>query len=144
MRYTTSDGYCNYDAFLQELKDSLRYMVEEGRAGHPRMMSVGLHCRLAHPGRDAAVAEFLDFARSYGRDVWICTREQIADHWMEHHYPKGTFMGQHFTASRAGKRPQRNPFVVGFALTWHVSETLMSSCSPKTYRGRESSETKTQ
>lgn len=79
----------NGDFFVRDLKDTLRYMVEEGRAGHCRMMSVGLHCRLARPGRVAALAEFLDFARSYGRDVWICTREEIADFWTENHSPKG-------------------------------------------------------
>lgn len=53
------------------------------------MMSVGLHCRLARPGRAAAVQEFLDYAKSYGRDVWICTREDIANHWYENHLPRG-------------------------------------------------------
>ena len=64
-------------------------MIEEGRAGAPKMMSVGLHCRLARPARAAAIAEFLDYAKSYGRDVWICTREEIADFWHENHYPLG-------------------------------------------------------
>ena len=54
------------------------------------MMSIGLHCRLARPGRVHGLAEFLDFARSYGRrDVWFCTREQIADFWYENHFPFG-------------------------------------------------------
>lgn len=53
-------------------------------------MSIGLHCRLARPGRVHGLAEFLDFARSYGRrDVWFCTREQIADFWYENHFPFG-------------------------------------------------------
>lgn len=52
-------------------------------------MSVGLHCRLARPARVAAIQEFLDFAKSYGRDVWICTREEIANHWYENHLPRG-------------------------------------------------------
>lgn len=52
-------------------------------------MTIGLHCRLARPGRVAGVAEFLDFAKSYKKDVWICTREQIADFWIENHYPRG-------------------------------------------------------
>lgn len=64
-------------------------MIEEGRAGSPKMMSVGLHCRLARPGRVAALAEFVEFAKSYKREVWICTREQIADFWIEHHSPRG-------------------------------------------------------
>jgi hypothetical protein len=53
------------------------------------MMSVGLHCRLARPARAAALAEFVDYAKSYGREVWICTREQIANHWYENHLPRG-------------------------------------------------------
>lgn len=53
------------------------------------MMSIGLHCRLARPGRVAGIAEFLDFAKSYKKEVWICTREQIADFWTENHYPRG-------------------------------------------------------
>ena len=52
-------------------------------------MNVGIHCRLSRPGRVAALAEFIDFAKSYKKDVWICTREQIADFWHEHHFPRG-------------------------------------------------------
>lgn len=89
MRFTAPNGYANGEEFSRDLKECLRFLVEEGRAGAPKMMTVGLHCRLARPGRAAAIAEFLEFARSYGREVWICTREQIADHWMEHHFPKG-------------------------------------------------------
>lgn len=90
MRFTTPGGYPNGEAFARDLKETLRYLIEEARiTGHGRMMSVGLHCRLARPGRVAAVAEFLDFAKSYGRDVWICTREEIADFWIDNHYPKG-------------------------------------------------------
>jgi hypothetical protein len=53
------------------------------------MMTVGLHCRLARPARAAAISEFLDYAKSFGREVWICTREQIANHWYENHLPRG-------------------------------------------------------
>lgn len=53
------------------------------------MMSIGLHCRLARPGRVAGIAEFLDYVKSHKRDVWVCTREQIADFWYENHYPRG-------------------------------------------------------
>lgn len=52
-------------------------------------MSVGLHCRLARPGRVAGLADFLDYAKSFHKDVWICTREEIADFWYDHHYPVG-------------------------------------------------------
>ena len=61
----------------------------EGRAGQPKMMSVGLHCRLSRPARVAVIAEFLDYAKSYGREVWITTREAIAKHWHQNHLPRG-------------------------------------------------------
>lgn len=51
-------------------------------------MTVGLHCRLAQPGRVSGLAEFIDFAKKY-KDVWICTREEIADFWYENHSPVG-------------------------------------------------------
>lgn len=65
------------------------YLVLEGRAGQPKMMSVGLHCRLSRPARASAIAEFVDYAKSYGREVWITTRESIANHWYENHLPRG-------------------------------------------------------
>ena len=64
------------------------YLIDEGKQGSPKMMSVGLHCRLARPGPVAGLSEFLDFCLSHKRDVWICTREQIADHWFNHHPPR--------------------------------------------------------
>lgn len=53
------------------------------------MMTVALHCRLARPARAYALEQFIDFAKSFGREVWICTREQIANHWYENHLPRG-------------------------------------------------------
>lgn len=81
--------------------------MEEGRAGQPKMMSVGLHCRLSRPGRIAALEKFVDFAKSYGRDVWICTREEIANHWYEQHLPRGVgspIQPTSFTAASTGSR----------------------------------------
>lgn len=64
------------------------YLLEEGRNGSPKMMTVGLHCRLVgRPGRCAGLAEFIDYAKSKS-DLWITTREDIAKHWYEHHYPE--------------------------------------------------------
>ena len=89
MRFVSPSGFSQGRDFSQYLKDTLRFLVEEGRQGTPKMMSVGLHCRLMRPGRAAALADFIDFAKGYGKDVWICTREQIADYWYENHYPVG-------------------------------------------------------
>jgi peptidoglycan/xylan/chitin deacetylase (PgdA/CDA1 family) len=57
------------------------------------MMSVGLHCRLAgRPGRAAALARFLDYARQRP-DVWFARRIDIAEHWHAHHAPDATAQG---------------------------------------------------
>jgi hypothetical protein len=89
MRFTSANNFATGADFFQHLKETLKYLIEEGRAGGPKMMTVGLHCRLARPGRVAGLAEFLDFAKSYKKEVWICTREQIADFWHENHFPRG-------------------------------------------------------
>jgi len=90
MRFATPNGFSHGGEFSKFLKDSLDYLVAEGRAGAPKMMSVGLHCRLVgRPGRAHGLAEFLDHALSYGPDVWICCRQDIAKHWYQHHWPEG-------------------------------------------------------
>lgn len=89
MRFTSANGFSTGGDFCKYLKDHLRYLMEEGRSGQPKMMSVGLHCRLARPGRVAGLAEFLDYVRSFGKDIWVCTREEIADFWKDKNFPKG-------------------------------------------------------
>ncbi len=86
MRFATSQGFNSGSQFLQYLKDSFDVLYAEG-ADTPRMMSVGLHCRLSgRPGRFAALQEFLRYARSFD-DVWFCRRLDIAHHWRKHHPP---------------------------------------------------------
>ena len=88
MRFAIPNGWTHGREFSQYLKDHLDYLLEEGREGHKTMMSVGLHCRLVgRAGRAAGLAEFLDYAKSFGNEVWICRREEIAGHWYEHHSP---------------------------------------------------------
>ena len=41
------------------------------------------------PGRAAGISDFIDYAKTWGKDVWICTREDIANHWFDEHYPIG-------------------------------------------------------
>lgn len=84
MRFATHQGFNSGEQFYQYLKDSFDVLYAEGRRT-PRMMSVGLHCRLAgRPGRFAALERFLRYARSYD-DVWWCRRIDIARHWIENH-----------------------------------------------------------
>ncbi|HEY5597411.1 MAG TPA: allantoinase, partial [Kiloniellales bacterium] len=85
MRFATPQGFNSGEQFFTYLKDSFDVLYEEGRQGAPKMMSVGLHCRLAgRPGRAAAVARFLDYARGHQR-VWLARRIDIARHWHAHH-----------------------------------------------------------
>ena len=86
MRFATAQGFNSGDQFFAYLRDSFDLLYEEG-AERPRMMSVGLHCRLVgRPGRAQALVRFLDHVRSH-KDVWICRRVDIARHWHEHHKP---------------------------------------------------------
>jgi len=86
MRFATSQGFNSGSQFLQYLKDSFDVLYAEG-AHSPRMMSVGLHCRLSgRPGRFAALEEFIRYARSH-KKVWFCRRIDIANHWRTHHPP---------------------------------------------------------
>lgn len=85
MRFAIQAGYTQGEDFYQYLKDAFDTLYAEGEAGAPKMMSVGLHCRLiGRPGRALALAKFLDYARSHDR-VWFPTRLAIARHWAERH-----------------------------------------------------------
>jgi allantoinase len=84
MRFINPQGFTDGEAFFTYLRDSFDYLYEEG-ADAPKMMSVGLHCRLAgRPGRAYAVRKFLDYIGSYDR-VWTPTRLDIARHWHREH-----------------------------------------------------------
>ena len=85
MRFAIQAGFTAGDQFFTYLKDSFDVLYEEGRRGAPKMMSIGLHCRLAgRPGRAAALARFLDHIAAH-EQVWVCRRIDIARHWHEQH-----------------------------------------------------------
>jgi len=84
MRFATRQGFNCGDQFYSYLRDAFDVLYSEGGTA-PRMMSVGLHCRLAgHPGRVAALQRFLDHVRQHDK-VWLCRRVDIARHWHEYH-----------------------------------------------------------
>ncbi|MEO0345235.1 MAG: allantoinase PuuE [Pseudomonadota bacterium] len=84
MRFASAQGFNSGDQFFAYLKDSFDTLYAEG-AEVPRMMSVGLHCRLAgRPGRAAALARFLDYVQRHDQ-VWLPRRIDIADHWRATH-----------------------------------------------------------
>lgn len=81
MRFATPQGFNTGEHFYQYLKDSFDCLYAEGKAGAPKMMSVGLHCRLVgRPGRAVGLAKFLDYIASK-KKVWVARRIDIARHW---------------------------------------------------------------
>jgi urate oxidase len=81
MRFATPQGFNAGDQFFAYLKDSFDALYAEGEAGSPKMMSVGLHCRLVgRPGRVMALRRFLEYVKSKDR-VWCARRKDIAQHW---------------------------------------------------------------
>jgi OHCU decarboxylase len=86
MRFATPQGFNSGDQFYAYLKDTFDTLYAEGGTT-PKMMSVGLHCRLVgRPGRAAALARFLDYVASYDK-AWVAKRIDIARHWIRHHRP---------------------------------------------------------
>jgi len=87
MRFATPQGFNSGDQFFTYLKDGFDYLYEEGARGRPRMMSIGLHCRLVgRPSRAAALARFVDYVASKD-GVWLPRRVEIARHWYANHKP---------------------------------------------------------
>jgi OHCU decarboxylase len=85
MRFSSGQGFGTGTDFFDYLRDSFDMLYAEGAAGAPKMMSIGLHCRLAgRPGRAMAIQRFLDHARAH-EGVWFVTRLDIARHWAARH-----------------------------------------------------------
>lgn len=85
MRFASAAGFSNGDEFFAHLRDAFDVLYAEGRAGAPKMLSIGLHCRLAgRPARTAALERFCDHVQSHDR-VWIARRIDIAEHWCRVH-----------------------------------------------------------
>ncbi|HSX60213.1 MAG TPA: allantoinase PuuE [Tahibacter sp.] len=84
MRFATPQGFNTATQFFDYLRDSFDVLYAEGEES-PRMLSVGMHCRLlGRPGRFAALQRFLDHLEKHDR-VWICRRIDIARHWQQRH-----------------------------------------------------------
>ena len=85
MRFAVAPGYVTGEQFFQYLKDSFDTLYVEGVAGSPKMMSVGLHCRLVgRPGKIAGLRRFLDYIETLD-GVWVARRIDIARHWAAKH-----------------------------------------------------------
>ncbi|TCK09272.1 allantoinase PuuE [Marinobacterium mangrovicola] len=87
MRFSSSQGFADGEDFFNYLRDSFDVLYAES-AETPRMMSIGLHCRLiGRPGRFLALQRLLDHIQRHS-DVWITRRVDIARHWISEHPPK--------------------------------------------------------
>ena len=84
MRFATNQGFNTGDHFFTYLKDSFDALYEEGKTS-PKMMSVGLHCRIVgKPGRIQALKKFLNYIKKH-KNVWVCKRVDIAKHWIKNY-----------------------------------------------------------
>ncbi|MFF5030631.1 allantoinase PuuE [Nocardia salmonicida] len=85
MRFSSPAGFANGDEFYAHLRDAFDVLYREGAEGAPKMLSIGLHCRIAgRPARTAALERFLDHVISHER-VWTTRRIDIAEHWRKVH-----------------------------------------------------------
>ena len=85
MRFVTASGFANGEEFFLALKDSFDCLYREGEEGSPKMMSIGLHCRLVgQPGRFEGLKRFVDYIKEFDK-VWVARRIDIARHWADHH-----------------------------------------------------------
>ncbi len=88
MRFATPQGFNAGEQFESYLKDSFDTLYEEGKNGAPKMLSIGLHCRLiGRPGRVKSLTNFIKYARKKNK-VWFARRIDIARHWAGHHPPQ--------------------------------------------------------
>ncbi|GAA6179173.1 allantoinase PuuE [Shimia sp. NS0008-38b] len=87
MRFATAPGWVTGQDFFTYLKDSFDVLYEEGTEGAPKMMSIGLHCRLVgRPGKLAALKQFINYIKGF-ENVWTPRRIEISDHWKVTHPP---------------------------------------------------------
>jgi OHCU decarboxylase len=118
MRFATPQGFNSGDQFYAYLRDSFDTLYAEGDVA-PKMLSVGLHCRLVgRPGRALALAKFIDYALAHER-VWIPTRLDIARHWIAKHPPPGGWKPSRLTRTlfleRFGGVYEHSPWVAAAA-----------------------------
>jgi allantoinase len=87
MKFSVAPGFTSPSGYFEYMRDAFDVLYREGKT-HPKMMSIGLHTRLAgRPGRAAALERFLDHVLAHD-DVWICRRVDIARHWIANHPPR--------------------------------------------------------
>ena len=119
MRFATAQGFNTGEDFFCYLAESFDQLYEEGKAGAARMLSIGLHCRIAgRPGRARAVRRFVDYAKSKGA-VWFARRIDIAAHWHRHfphkRYDRPSQMSRAPFIDAFGSVFEHSPWIAGRA-----------------------------
>ncbi len=130
MRFATPQGFNSGDQFYAYLKDLFDTLYAEG-ATTPRMLSIGLHCRLVgSPGRAASLARFLDYALGHDK-VWFATRLDIAKRWIAKHAPDGGWKPSRLTRTlfveKFGGVYEHSPWVAEAAYDAGLSEAQDSA-----------------
>lgn len=115
MRFAVSPGWSDGDDFFNYLKNAFDVLYAEGESDTPKMMSVGLHCRLVgRPGKIAAIRKFIEYIQSHDR-VWCPRRIDIAQHWSAHHPPQVSLspsrMTKHEFVERFGGIFEHSPWI---------------------------------
>ena len=115
MRFSSGQGFGTGVEFFDYLRDSFDVLYAEGQAGAPKMMSIGLHCRLAgRPGRAIAVQKFIEHCQKH-EGVWFASRLDIARHWAETHpykaHPCPTDMSREEFVEKYGSIYEHSPFI---------------------------------
>ncbi|MCI4663802.1 MAG: allantoinase PuuE [Neomegalonema sp.] len=126
MRFANVQGFNSGDQFFTYLKDSFDCLYAEGAAGAPKMLSIGLHCRLVgRPGRAEALRRFIEYAQ--GREkVWFARRIDIANHWRAHHpaptgaAPRPSEMNREAFVSAYGGIFEHSPWIAERAFTYEL------------------------
>ncbi|GAW36326.1 uric acid degradation bifunctional protein [Roseovarius sp. A-2] len=115
MRFATSPGWITGEQFGSYLRDTFDTLYAEGAAGAPKMMTVGLHCRLiGRPGKIAGLRRFIEHIQGFG-GVWCPRRIDIAEHWAKVHPPerpeRPSEMDQARFVARFGEVFEHSPWV---------------------------------
>ncbi|WP_421593179.1 allantoinase PuuE [Shinella sp. M27] len=148
MRFATPQGFNSGDQFFTYLKDSFDALYAEGKAGHPKMMSIGLHCRLmGRPGRVMALARFIHYIQSHEK-VWIPRRVDIAEHWARNHPPqpqaeRPSQMPEDVFVKRYGDIYEHSPWIAERAWAGELSpanDTVVGLAAALAFQFRAASE----